>query len=103
MGDPHDKRSGHRAPVRLLLKLSYGTVDEFIASFASNMSRGGVFIRTREPKAIGTLLAFEFRLQGGQAVVKGQGIVRWVQPDSPGAHPPAASGMGVQFLDLDER
>jgi molecular chaperone DnaK len=100
---PHDKRSGQRTPVGLLLKLSYGTVDEFVERFASNISRGGVFIRTRDPKAVGTLLAFELRLHGGEVVVRGQGVVRWIQPEDPAARPPAAPGMGVQFLELDER
>jgi molecular chaperone DnaK len=99
---PHDKRSGQRTPVGLLLKLSYGTVDEFVEKFASNISRGGVFIRTREPRPVGTLLAFELRLQGGEAVVKGRGVVRWIQPEDAAARPPAAPGMGVQFVDLDE-
>jgi hypothetical protein len=39
---PHDKRSGQRTPVGLLLKLSYGHVDEFVEKFASNISRGGI-------------------------------------------------------------
>ncbi len=59
MEGPQDKRGGQRTPVGLLLKLSYGTVDEFVERFASNISRGGVFIRTREPRPVGTLLAFE--------------------------------------------
>jgi molecular chaperone DnaK len=99
---PHDKRSGQRAPSGLLLKLSYGTVDEFVEKFASNVSRGGFFIRTREPRPIGTVLAFELRLSGGAAVMKGQGVVRWVQEEKPGANPPVPSGMGVQFTALDE-
>jgi len=98
---PHDKRSGQRTPVGLLLRLSYGTVEEFVEKFASNVSRGGLFIRTREPKPAGTLLAFELRLAGGEPVMKGQGVVRWIQPEDPGARPPTAPGMGVQFLELD--
>jgi molecular chaperone DnaK len=98
---PHHKRSGQRAPTGLLLKLSYGSLDEFVERYASNVSRGGVFIRTREPKPVGTHLAFELRLAGGAPALKGEGIVRWIQPDAPGAHPPTAPGMGVQFTALD--
>jgi len=98
---PHDKRSVQRTPVGLLLKLSYRTVDEFVEKFASNISRGGVFIRSRDPKRVGTILAFELRLAGGEPVVKGEGVVRWVQPENPNAHPPTAPGMGVQFTTLD--
>ncbi|HEX9241969.1 MAG TPA: TIGR02266 family protein, partial [Anaeromyxobacter sp.] len=102
VGEPPDKRSGQRAPSGLLLKLSYGTVDEFVEKFASNVSRGGLFVRTREPRPVGTTLTFELRLAGGEAVMKGQGVVRWVQEENPGAHPPAPSGMGVQFVALDD-
>jgi len=102
VGEPPDKRSGRRAPTGLLLKLSYGTVDEFVEKFASNVSRGGFFVRTREPRPVGTPLSFELRLAGGEAVLKGQGIVRWVQEEKPGAHPPVPAGMGVQFTALDD-
>ena len=103
MEGPHDKRSGQRTPVGLLLKLSYGSLDEFVEKFASNISRGGVFIRSREPRPVGTVLAFELRLQGGEAVVKGKGVVRWIQREDGSARPPAAPGMGIQFVELDER
>jgi molecular chaperone DnaK len=101
LGEPPDKRTGQRAPSGLLLRLSYGTVDEFVERFASNVSRGGLFIRTREPRPVGTAVAFELRLAGGETALKGQGVVRWVQEAQPAAHPPVPSGMGVQFTHLD--
>jgi len=98
---PHDKRSGERRPVGLVVRLSYGTVGEFVDKFAVNISRGGIFIRTREPRPVGTLLALELKLQTGETVLRGQGVVRWVQAESATASPPNAPGMGVQFTDLD--
>jgi molecular chaperone DnaK len=98
---PGDKRGGERQAVGLLVRLSYGSVDEFCERFAVNISRGGIFIRARDPKPVGTALAFELRLAGGEAVVKGKGIVRWVQAEDPAANPPRAPGMGVQFTELD--
>ncbi|HEX9049034.1 MAG TPA: TIGR02266 family protein [Anaeromyxobacter sp.] len=102
MEGPHDKRSGERTPIGLAVRLSYGTVDEFVDKFAVNISRGGLFIRTREPRPIGTRLTFELRLQGGEVVLKGAGVVRWVQAESATASPPTAPGMGVQFTELDD-
>src|SRR5512138_3905943 len=89
-------------PVGLAVRLSYGSVDEFVEKFASNLSRGGVFVRTRDPKPAGTRLALELSLQTGEAVIRGQGVVRWVQPENPHAHPPTPAGMGIQFTELDE-
>jgi molecular chaperone DnaK len=99
---PHDKRSGERTPIGLAVRLSYGTVDEFVDKFAVNISRGGVFVRTREPRPVGTALALDVRIQTGETVLRGQGVVRWVQTESATASPPAAPGMGVQFTELDE-
>src|SRR5512138_1195963 len=100
---PHDKRAGERMPVGLAVRLSYGTVDEFVDRFAVNISRGGVFIRTREPKPVGTRVSLELKLHGGETVIRGEGVVRWIQAESATARPPAAPGMGIQFTDLDER
>ncbi len=102
MEGPHDKRAGERMPVGLAVRLSYGTVEDFVDKFAVNISRGGVFIRTRDPKPVGTRVAFELKLQGGETVVRGQGVVRWVQGESSAAQPQVGPGMGVQFTDLDE-
>jgi molecular chaperone DnaK len=99
---PQDKRDAERMPVGLAVRLSYGTVDEFVERFAVNISRGGVFIRSRDPKPAGTVLAFELRLAGGEPVVRGRGVVRWIQAEDRTAHPPRAPGMGVQFTELDE-
>ena len=88
----------------LLVRLAYGSVDEFVERFAVNMSRGGLFIRTREPRPVGTALSLEIRLQTGETVIRAQGVVRWVRGGEAGAHahPPLSPGMGIQFTSLDE-
>jgi molecular chaperone DnaK len=101
---PSDKRGGERQPVGLLVRLPYGSADEFVERFAVNMSRGGLFIRTRDVRPVGTVLNLEIRLQTGETVIKAQGVVRWVQaPDENArAKPPLSPGMGVQFTQLDD-
>jgi len=91
-----------RTAIGLRVKLSYGSVDEFVERFATNISRGGVFIRTRDPKPIGTQVDLELKLASGETVIRSRGVVRWVAQESPSAHPPVAPGMGIQFLSLDE-
>ena len=86
----------------LRVKLSYGSVDEFVERFATNISRGGVFIRTRDPKPLGTQVDLELRLSQGDLVVRARGVVRWIAEENLAARPPVAPGMGIQFLALDE-
>jgi len=97
-----DQKREPRTAIGLRVKLSHGSVDEFVERFATNISRGGVFIRTREPRAVGTQVDLELKLSGGETVVRARGVVRWVAREDPAAHPPAAPGMGIQFLALDE-
>ncbi|MBL8938557.1 MAG: TIGR02266 family protein [Archangium sp.] len=94
-----DHRSNARKAVGLLVKLSYTGVDEFAQRYATNLSDGGMFIRSRDPKPVGTELKFRVEIANGQRVMQGSAIVRWVRgPDDPAGAP----GMGVQFVALDE-
>src|SRR5438105_4218549 len=83
------------------IKLKYPDVDTFIQKYAVNISRGGIFIATKQPKAVGTALKFEFQLADGGAVIRGEGVVQWTREYDP-AQPAKAHGMGVRFTRLDE-
>ncbi len=100
-GDPADAGSAERKPVGLLVRLAYQSIEDFKRRFAPNLSRGGVFIRTREPKPAGTLVAFELRLSTGEKVMRGDGVVRSVVVEDLGATPPRVPGMAIQFTRLD--
>ncbi len=82
----------------LLVKLKHSDVGSFAEEFATNLSPGGMFIRSRTPQPVGTLVKFEVQIAGGVRVLRGTAVVRWVRhvPDAEG--PP---GMGLQFQDLD--
>ena len=95
----NDKRAERRVPVALRIRLRYSDVDQFISKFAINISRGGMFLSSRNPKPIGTHLQFEMRLADDSPVIEGSGEVRWIreydrhQPNQP-------HGMGIQFFEL---
>jgi molecular chaperone DnaK len=87
-----------RKTVSLLVKLTYAGVDEFAEKYATNVSRGGFFIRSREPKPVGTELLFRVELANAQRVMQGRGVVRWVRGEG---DPAGLGGMGVEFIELD--
>jgi uncharacterized protein (TIGR02266 family) len=82
------------------VRLRYAAFDAFIDKFAPNVTRGGVFLASRNPFAVGTTFPFEIQLAGGEVALAGEGKVTWVKPFDPAA-PTKAHGMGVQFLRLD--
>ena len=92
-------RQGKRAPVSLKIKFKSETLDQFIERYAVDVSQGGIFIRTKEPLAIGTAMKFEFQLKDGSSLIGGDGTVVWTREHDP-TRPGAAPGMGVRFDKL---
>ena len=92
------RRATDRKSVGLLVKLKHSDVGSFAEEFATNLSPGGMFIRSRSPQPVGTLVKFEVQIAGGVRVLRGTAVVRWVRDVADAEGPP---GMGLQFQDLD--
>jgi len=98
---PNDKRREPRVDVELGLQLAFGSLDEFIVRYAINISRGGIFVRTRDLQPAGTPVAFDIRLQSGERVIHGKGVVSWATHPSVPGEPKRVPGMGIAFRELD--
>jgi uncharacterized protein (TIGR02266 family) len=95
-----DTRKDRRAPVSLKVRFKSATVDEFIEHYCKDVSRGGIFIKSSQPMAIGTLLKFQFQLKDESSLIKGVGRVVWTRsPEDAVADQPA--GMGIKFIKMD--
>lgn len=82
------------------LLVAYRSMDGFITDWAVNISRGGIFINTRNPLAVGTTVrliislpdtAFPFELTGR--------VARVAEFNNPANQVP---GMGIEFVDVDD-
>ena len=84
------------------IKLKYPDVETFIQKYAVNISRGGIFIATKNPKPVGTFVKFEFLLSDATttSIIRGEGQVQWTK-EFDAAAPNKAHGMGVKFSRLD--
>jgi uncharacterized protein (TIGR02266 family) len=92
------RASTDRKSISLLVKLAHKGLDEFAEKYATNLSPGGMFIRSRQPQPIGTVLQFKVEIAGGTRVMQGQALVKWVRgPDDPAG----PQGMGLEFQILD--
>ena len=98
--DPNT-RQAKRAPVTLKIKFKSVTIDQFIERYAADVSPGGIFIRTKEPLAVGTQMRFEFQLRDATPLITGDGTVVWTRENDP-TRPNAAPGMGVRFDRLGD-
>jgi uncharacterized protein (TIGR02266 family) len=80
-----------------VVKVEFRTASSFLVAYSINLSRGGIFLETEHPAAIGDAIALEFTVPGlGPIQVTGR--VAWQRP--PGLDGPA--GVGIQFQDVDE-
>jgi uncharacterized protein (TIGR02266 family) len=82
------------------VRLRYTDLDTFIERFAPNVTRGGIFLASRTPRAEGELFFFEVQLADGAVALAGEGKVIWVKAYNP-AEPQKPHGMGVQFVQID--
>jgi type IV pilus assembly protein PilZ len=96
-----EKRRHPRAPLQLLVQYRFQTMGEFLAEYSSNISLGGIYIRTDHPREEGALIYLQFTLRDGSALIEGLGkVVRSNPPEGlPAGMEP---GMGVEFVNFDE-
>jgi uncharacterized protein (TIGR02266 family) len=91
---------GSDKPLTLRIRLKYPDIDTFIAKYATNISRGGMFIQSKAPPTVGSTIRFELLLHDGTQVMKGEGRVIWVK-EYDAASPTSAHGMGLRFTRLN--
>ncbi|HVU52574.1 MAG TPA: TIGR02266 family protein, partial [Polyangia bacterium] len=81
------------------IKFRSASLEQFIERYAVDVSRGGIFIRTREPLAVGTQLRFDFQLQDAAPLLAGEGTIVWIRENDP-SRAGVTPGMGVRFDKL---
>jgi type IV pilus assembly protein PilZ len=93
-----ERRDEDRAPITL--RVDYKRLNTFFADYTKNISKGGTFIRTGKPLAVGTEFMFVLALpEAVQLDLKG--VVRWVVTEA-GASEDKPAGMGIQFVFADD-
>ena len=88
-----EQRAGERPPVEL--KVEYQRMNTFFYDYTKNISRGGTFVGTSTPLAIGTRFTFRLSMPALAEPLRLLGVVRWVRHDD-------EPGMGIQFVFEDE-
>jgi uncharacterized protein (TIGR02266 family) len=94
-----EKRRHPRTPLNVLVQFRFDTFDEFMAEYSVNISPGGIFIRTDEPREQGSIIYLQFALKDGSKLIEGMGRVVRVNPPGNTKMP---AGMGIEFLNFDD-
>jgi uncharacterized protein (TIGR02266 family) len=84
---------GQRIEKRVTINKEFESFDAFVHEYVTNVSRSGVFIRSKEPLPVGTEVNLTFTvIMDDVQTIEGAGRVVRVQDDPP--------GMGVAFTKL---
>jgi uncharacterized protein (TIGR02266 family) len=97
---PIDRRATARYPARFAVR--FRSVDEFKREYATNISAGGVFIRTEAPPEMSSVIDVELELPGGNPV-QGKALVVHRVSAEEAARRNVEPGVGVQFVEADDR
>ena len=89
-------------PVSLRFRFDSETVEQFAERYASDVSRGGIFVHSRQPFAVGTQLRLDLQLLDGTPLIVGEGTVFWTREPDPNK-PATVPGMGIRFSKLSGR
>ena len=88
-----DSDEHQRSERRVTINKEFESFDAFIHEYVTNVSRSGVFIRSKEPMPVGTEVDLTFTvIMDDVETIEGAGKVVRVQDDPP--------GMGVAFTKL---
>jgi molecular chaperone DnaK len=84
--------------IGLVVKLPFATPEEFLAKYGKNLSRGGIYLRSRTVKPPGTAVTLDLKLLNGERIIYASAVVHFTT----GTTGTGLLGMGLRFLTLDE-
>jgi uncharacterized protein (TIGR02266 family) len=104
-GDPVDGEgkpaADDRAPrVEATFKVSYGSVDQLLIAYSSDLSKGGMFLETEQFLPVNAVLRVNLELGEGSAEIPVICRVVHVRDHAAARAAGKAPGMGIEFLDM---
>jgi len=94
-----EKRSADRVKLKARVDYELLSEDTFLFEYTSNVSRGGIFLATRNPLPIGTRMNLRFSLPDDGRVIEVTGRVQWINEYKRGKKN-LNPGMGIEFVNL---
>ncbi|MEE9386689.1 MAG: TIGR02266 family protein [Nannocystaceae bacterium] len=96
-GSASGSRSSRR--VSAVLKVRYRNAGQFLVSYCTNLSRGGLFVSTSSPTRAGKLITLALEVPGLDEPAMLSARVCWTRPTSDEFGP---AGMGLRFEQIEE-
>jgi uncharacterized protein (TIGR02266 family) len=96
----HDKL-GDRAPrVEATFRVSYGSVDQLLVAYSSDLSKGGMFLQTDQFLPVNAVIRVNLELGVGSVEIPVICRVVYVRDEAAARAVAKPAGMGIEFLDM---
>ena len=95
---PDNRRKDER--FNASLRVTYQSFKRFMIDYTANVSRGGMFIKTKSPYEPGMQIGLALQVPGLESPVRIVGRVVHRKFDASGSEDP---GIGIEFTDIDEK
>ncbi len=80
-----------------MVKLPFATPEEFLARYGANLTRGGIYLRSKSVKPVGTPVTLDLKLASGARILYASAVVHFVTGQAGQGIP----GMGLRFVTVD--
>lgn len=98
-GQPENRRRFTRVPLSLEVNIKFDNLSSFVSEYSSDLSVGGIFIKTSKPRKVGTSVNLTIVLMNGERLIEATGrVVRVVLPGD--RYTGAVPGMAIEFTDI---
>lgn len=81
-----------------VVEVQYRSTGHLLMSYCTNLSRGGLFVCTADPLAVGERVTLSLRIHDQPDALEIDGVVRWIRETDDDGGP---RGMGLSFEDVD--
>jgi len=93
------KRAAPRAPIEI--RVEYKRMNSFVSDFTKDIGREGIFVRSKDPLAVGTECYFTLEIPKLAQPITLAGVVRHIIDK--GDDQASGMGIGLKFKDDEER
>ncbi len=92
-----ERRKFARIPISKQIRVKFKSKEQFVSNFISDISLGGMLLKSGNILPVGTVFNFEFEVDVNFPKISGKGQVVRIAKDNKGNQ----VAMGIKFLSLD--
>lgn len=82
--------------------LDYPDSEAYLYDYSTNLSEGGIFLKTIENLPIGKSMSIKFTIPNDINLLEATGIVKWVTTEQEAAANNISPGVGIEFTRIKE-